>query len=408
MMEGGGLMLASGVGSSRSGLRRGVGWVAVVASLLLGAGCGGDEGGDGGLLAREQRSTAERAVGGVVQVVMPGDVEVTLEPLAGAVGTETMHLALLGGGEVGEIGRGDAARQPADGERFVVVELEKRPLEFRNALTIREHDEMAQRGVATFAVQVDGGPVTGVNLDTPSYTPLPIDLDNPPVPPPPADPNLPQRRLLVVSAPEDAENVELVVTSQGLEQRLSLLTGQPGPGHVPVLARANRTMPTPPPPQEVSATVTEFGLSGSASQPVGIMAATLQLSAGVSDRRQVAGPGRAILAVLFDTFDFGYHLASELRLPDGTLVQPMPPLDEILAGSNPLIYFDVPADFTTGTVVFGKDYTWEVPSGGTIAANFESQVEYPIEIPLQAPVAPAAPPEEAASTGPGSGRVQLL
>lgn len=266
-----------------------------------------------------------------------------------------------------------------------MVELERhmfQPL----APTYAEESEMTARGAASFGVQVADGSPSAVNLDVPSYTPLPIDLDDPPAPPAAEDPLALQRRLLVVSVPEGAEQIDLVVTSAELEQRLSLLTGEAGSGNVAVLARANRGLDTATAvPQEISYTGTEFGLAGSNTATVGIAMANLQWSVGSGPERRTAAPGRAILQLSMDTSGINWNLATELRLADGTVVLPMSALNETTASFDPTVHFDVPADFTSGTLVVGKDYTWEVPTGGgSFVYDFAALVEFPVNIPLEA------------------------
>ena len=365
------------------------GVASAVACALLGvAACSGgsDGGGSGeGAGSADSGSAAEHAPAGVVQVLMPDDVAAEREALSGAVGTEAVRVSLAGRGEAEEIGRGDAARQPAEGERFVVVELVQQPIDpATDAITHLESAEAAQRGAATYSVQVGDAAPVPVSLDVPTYTPLPVDLQDPPQPP--AEPaGAPRSRLLVVSAPEDAERIDLVVASAGLEQRLSLLTGEAGADNVAVLARENRRMAAPVPAQDVSSTRTEFGLSTSDTMAVGVPGAALHWSVGSGPTRRTGPPGRAFLQVVLDGGGFNLPLATELRMPDGTLVQPLPPEDEFLAGIVPAVQFDVPADFTAGTLVLGKDYSWDVPSGGTMAADFAGPVEYPIAIPAEAP-----------------------
>jgi hypothetical protein len=361
-----------------------------VACLLLGvaacSGGGDDDGGAGGPGDDDGGSTAERAPAGLVQVLMPDDVTAEREALSAAVGTEAVRVSLVGRGEAEEIGQGRAARRPAEGERFVVVELVQQPIDpATDTISRLESAEAAQRGAATYSVQVGDGAPVPVSLDAPSYTPLPIDLDDPPQPPAAEPAGAPRPRLLVVAAPDDADRIDLVVGSAGLEQRLSLLTGDAGGDNVAVLARENRRLHAPVPAQDVSSTRTDFGLSTSDTVAVGVPSAALHWSVGSDPTRQTAPPGRAILQVMLDGGGFIPSLASELRMPDGTLVQPMPTEDPMLASIVPAVQFDVPADFTAGTLVLGKDYSWDVPTGGTMAADFAGTVEYAIAIPAEAP-----------------------
>jgi hypothetical protein len=364
------------------------GWTGAVALVLLAtAACSGGDGGGNRAGERDaDESRAERAPEAVVQVVMPGDIDVELDQLSAAVGTETTRVVILGSGEVDEIGRGRAARRPAEGERFIVAEIEQQDVPVGPTVPTPEQAPMLARGAATFTVEVGGRASGQIQFQTPSYTPLPIDLDNPPQVAPPAAPAGAQRRLLVVSAPREADDVDLVVSSAGLVQKVSLLTGEPAAENVALLARANRGMNGAVTPQEVSLTQDEFGLTSDATQPIGVAAATLEWSTGSGPSLRSAAPGRAILQIAMDTSGVNYTLATELRLPDGTTVQPtpLPAEDEILASTLPFVSFDVPADFTEGTLMLGKDYTWEVPTGGTTSVTFAAPVEFALAIPLAA------------------------
>lgn len=371
------------IGSEAARWRRRVA-VGVVAVALLGAAaCSGDDDDEKGDQGGSEESV-EQAPEGLVQVVMPADIDVDLESIAGAVGTETMHVALAGTAEVDEIGNGRAARRPADGERFVVAKLVTTPVPVTGVVDRITQGEMAVRGKATFGVTVGDAAAVALSLDTPSYTPLPIDLDDPPQPPV-NDPAVPQERLVVASLPENADQLDLVMSSPGLEQRLSLLTGEPGPDNVAVLARASRDMAAPIAGQDVSFTRTEFGMSDSTTEKVGIHSASLQWAAGLGDDRK-AGAGRAFLHVAFDGAVPNLSRATELRLADGTIVQPAMPADQddMLTSISPEVVFDVPAGFTEGTIILGKDFTWDVPTGGTMSARFDNKAEYPLAIPAAA------------------------
>lgn len=359
----------------------------VLGALALGCGGGGgddDRGDGGGGAGAEEDTGTERAPAGMVQVLLPEDVDdLDLAPLAGsgAMGTETTHVAATGTADVGETGRGEAARRPAEGERFLVTQVVTTPVPVTDLVDRVTAAEITQRGKPTFGVAVDGGGPAAVDLATPGYTPLPIDLDDPPQPPV-VDPAVAQTRLLVVSVPEDAEAVDLVMTSPEMDQRLSLLTGDPGPDNLSFLARPTRTMAAPVPGQAVSYHLTEFGMGDHVTETIGVTGASLQWVGPFGDTRRPA-PGRAFLHVGIDAAGGNLNLATELRLPDGTVVQPVTPEGggDIMGGILPMVVFDVPDDFTEGTFVLGKDYTWEVPTGGTMSADYDAPVEYPIALP---------------------------
>src|SRR5687768_17477686 len=135
-------------------------------ALALALGCsGGDDGeGDAG---RAGGGEPRQAPPGAAQVVQPGDVpDVELAPLEGAMGTETVHVAVTGTGEVDEVGTGDAATLPADGERFVVAEVTVTPVAPSPVLDDVTRSEVVQRGDhPDFAVAVPAGDVDGLEIE---------------------------------------------------------------------------------------------------------------------------------------------------------------------------------------------------------------------------------------------------
>jgi hypothetical protein len=335
-------------------------------ALALGLGCSGGDGTGDEDRGGEEEAEPRRAPAGAAQVVQPGDVgDVDLAPVQGAMGTETVHVAVTGSGEVDEVGQGEAATLPAVGERFVVAEVVVTPVPPSPVLDQYTQGEVAQRGRPDFDVGVPGGDADDVE----------IEVD---------ETSGPQTHLVAASVPESAGSVDLVMTFDDVQQRLSLLTGAPGPGNAAVLARAHRDMAAPAPGRSLTFHRMELGLSEHVTETVTITGASLQWVPGL--RVVTPAPaGRAFLHVAFDVSSANWHLASELRLADGTV---LPPLDvtsdpEVLAGVTvPVLVFDVPADFAEGTLVVGKDYSFEIPTGvGSIAADFDGTVEFPIAIP---------------------------
>ena len=339
----------------------------VALAMALGCSGGGDDGGDGaggGGAGGEPR----QAPPGAAQVVQPGDVpDVELAPRQGAMGTETVHVAVTGTGEVDEVGTGDAATVPADGEQFVVAEVVVTPVAPSPVLDEVTRSEVVQRGnLPRFAVAVPAGDVDGLEIEVDKTA------------------TAPQTYLIAASVPEGGDTVDLVMTADDVEQRVSLLTGAPGPGNNALLARANRELPGPVPGQTLTFHGTEISQEFHRTETVGVTGASLQWVPGAGDDR-TAPPGRAFLHVALDVNTANWALGSELRLADGTVVTPVPDVGdpEVLRTLTvPVVVFDVPADLTEATLVLGRDYRWEIPGGaGLFAADFESSAEYAIAIP---------------------------
>jgi hypothetical protein len=345
-------------------------WVGPLA-LALALGCSGGDDGDGAGGGSAGGGEPRQAPPGAAQVVQPGDVpDVELAPLQGAMGTEVVHVAVTGTGEVDEVGTGDAATLPADGEHFVVAEVVVTPVAPSPVLDDVTRGEVAQRGnLPRFAVAVPAGDVDGLEIEVDETA------------------TAPQTYLVAASVPEGGDTVDLVMTADDVEQRVSLLTGAPGPDNNALLARVNRELPAPVPGQALTFHGTEISQEFHRTETVGVAGASLQWVPGAGDDR-TAPPGRAFLHVALDVNTANWALGSELRLADGTVVAPMPDVGdpEVLRTLTvPVVVFDVPADLTEATLVLGKDYRWEIPGGGgLLTADFDTTVEYPLAIPAPA------------------------
>lgn len=346
-----------------------VGPSALALAMALGCSGGGDGSDDGAARGGADGGEPRVSPPGAAQVVQPGDVpDVALTPLQGAMGTETVHVAVTGTGEVDQVGTGDAATLPADGERFVVAEVVVTPVALSPVLDEVTRSEVVQRsGHPDFAVAVPAGDVDGLEIE--------VGVD---------DTTTPRTYLVAASVPEDGDTVDLVMTADDGEQRVSLLTGAPGPDNDALLARANRELPAPVPGQALTFHGTEISQEFHRTETVAVTGASLQQVPGAGDDR-TAPPGRAFLHVALDVNTANWALGSELRLADGTVVAPVPDVGdpEVLRTLTvPVVVFDVPADLTEATLVLGKDYRWEIPGGGgLLAADFEASAEYPIAVP---------------------------
>ena len=164
----------------------------------------------------------------------------------------------------------------------------------------------------------------------------------------------------VVAVPAGATAADLVMKADGVKQSLSLLTGQPGPGNLAVLARGNRTTKI-----DETFTLTETN-SEAVVYPDGVRRTEAERHVSVRKARlsyfvgslEAASAERGYLA--FDvsfTFPFipdtRYGFTSdeiEFRGDDGKTYE-LVPLPEKVEGATAV--FDVPADTTGGTLVIG-------------------------------------------------------
>ena len=289
-----------------------------------------------------------RAEEGVFTEVAFETIELESTPATARIGSPTMSLDLPGIGTPQRYGRGDDARRPAEGEKFVGFELAAGP------------GEVGPVGELSVGVQVGDD----------DAIPLPddVDLSGEPV-------------HLVISVPEDTDEVSLVVTEGGLAQKLSLVTGEPDPGNVAVWQRTNRT-------QQVGLSQ---GITIRASQPGFVtedFASTLTVSevvltyfAGPNLDRAPSAPTQAFLVL-----DAGLSLDGQsdlgldppywsLTLPDGTVL----PAYDLHDGPDRIsIAFEVDADFSGGTLNFGGVLT---SSGGLTLDTLGVFLPIPVAIP---------------------------
>jgi hypothetical protein len=289
---------------------------------------------------------------GLVQVQALEGVELD-DPGPGAVIVSfSRTYALTGLATPERFGRGDEARRAAEGEMLIAVELDISP-----------GSEGVAQEVPRFELQVGEA----------APRPLPESL---------------RTRVgtaeMVMSVPEDVEVVDLVVTEVDVEQRLSLLTGEPAPGNPSVLRRENRTQ-TLDASQPLSFTASAPGfLSETFTITPTIWQVDLYWFMGSDGRKHPADPERAYLVVALDIewpAPFEPDTALEppfwtLSLADGTSV-PAINVDE-----NPpnfvTIGFEVPGEFTAGTISIGGRHTFP----DNITWDFGSnRFDVPIAIP---------------------------
>jgi hypothetical protein len=246
------------------------------------------------------------------------------------------------------VGSGDVARRPAEGERFLAVAYR------------------FDAGEGTSTERPEAG------YEVPGREPLLLD-------PALLVPGTTITELL--SVPTGADDVDLVVRDAGLEQRLSLLTGAPGPDNVVVLGRVNRRV-------ELGATAELPAVAGGPGSPartvrftVVVGAAQLRYSAGGGTPKLPGGRDRAFLVV-----DATMALPGRapvavppamltVTLPGGTMV---PAVD--LADDPGVVQpaFDVPGDFTDGVLAVSGIAGYP---DGAFADLGSARLDVPVAIP---------------------------
>jgi hypothetical protein len=188
---------------------------------------------------------------------------------------------------------------------------------------------------------------------------------------------------VVMSVPDDAASVDLVVTDADVEQRLSLLDGTLGEGNLQVLARSNRTQ-TLGTAHQVSVTGRDANGSAAVTGTITVQAVYLDWFLYADPSKRPSTPQTAFLVVLLDYAWVGVEPADagltdqpfSLALPDGQVL----PATNLAADpqSEAIIAIEVPADFTTGTMQIGG--VDQQPTGLTV--DFGGSVySTPISIP---------------------------
>ncbi|MGI8722745.1 MAG: hypothetical protein ACR2JG_11010 [Geodermatophilaceae bacterium] len=286
-----------------------------------------------------------RAEAGTFTAVPSEDLELNPTSATARIGSPTMSIDVTGIATPDRYGKGDDARRPAEGEKFVAFEL------------VSGAGEMGP--IAEFSVAVQ------VNDSDPMPLPDGTDLSGGPV-------------ALSISVPEDSDEVSLVVTEGTIVQRLSLITGEPDPGNIAIWQRANRNQ------------VVGFsqGLTIRESAPGFVtedFATTLSVNeVGLSyfdgpNNRTPSAPTQALL-ILDTVVDISGQLGQlpppfwTLTLADGTVI----PAGDLLDDPDLIgIFFEVPASFTTGTLAFGG----VGPNDGVTFDTLGTVVSVPIAIP---------------------------
>lgn len=299
--------------------------------------------GSGGLAVPEP----PRAEAGTFTVIPSEGTDLESTPATARIGSPTMSIDLTAIGEPERYGQGDEARRPAEGEKFVAFEITSGA------------GEVGPIGEFSVAVQIDE--------DDPTQLPDDADLSGGPV-------------TLAISVPEDTEDVHLVVADGTIVQRLSLTTGEPDPDNIAVWQRTTRSQ---------SLTFSQ-SFSVRQSQPgfvtedfpctLIVDGVFLTYFAGPNADRAPSAPSQAFLDLsgVLDISGQQGQVAPvfwSLTLPDGTV---LPAFD--LNDDPDLIdiFFEVPANFTEGSVNFGGVNTNE---SGLTFDFLGAVVAIPIAIP---------------------------
>lgn len=189
-----------------------------------------------------------------------------------------------------------------------------------------------------------------------------------------------ERRVLLVSVPEAAETAELVLSEDDLSQTVSLTTGAPGTDNPPFLAREDVTSG----PMLRTGTVRYRIASDTSSLTVRKTARYRLTSARLSYRHLYRPDEQAARdsAFLFLTGTMTRSGGKEsglppewlsLRLPDGTTRNARTHSDDT---GYRWLAFEVPADFTDGTLVFGGKDRFpgtDNPMGITLTVESEEE-----------------------------------
>lgn len=274
------------------------------------------------------------------------DVDLTAPEGVATLSGPAAAVTVTGVGEAERVGTGDDALRPADGEVFRV-----------------------------FRYSIDTGEGLANTPPTLSYS---VDGEETPVDSSLVVPGASVEGLL--SAPEDAD-VQLVVVDGEVTQTLSLVDGSPGPDNLVVTTRENRDA-DPIPAQQIPGVISAPGrVTTPFTFTVTVQSATLGWFAGTNVSARPSAPDRAFLVLDTDLVADGLSAGEspaeywQLTLPDGTVV---PSQDIVEDPALIATAFDVPADFTSGTLTFGGVFTY--PDTATVDFS-GTTLSFPVTVP---------------------------
>lgn len=273
----------------------------------------------------------------------------------------TKAVALLGVAEVDRVGSEEDARSPAEDERFVVFEIS--PSQGDDLYgTDDEQYEAFVNSSATISLDIDGEVTELFAAD--------------------ADPFVYSSRFLA-SIPEAAEVVDVVLVDSEVTQRISLLTQEPAPDNIEVLARYEREAALEA-QQAFPVTITRAdGSVVNDTFTVSIQQASLLYYVRDAPDRLPSSPDQAFLVVrhFLTSAETGITEEDAIALEPGHLHLETEggTLEAInLAPSDGKILsaFEVPGTFTSGTLVIRGS----APSGDVTVDVGDPDFRVPIEI----------------------------
>ncbi|MGH9247242.1 MAG: DUF2510 domain-containing protein [Acidimicrobiales bacterium] len=287
---------------------------------------------------------------GLFEVNPLDDVDLDVPGSDASIVSLSQAYNLVGLAQPDRFGQGDDARRPADGEKFVAVQIE------------RDLGEDISATPPDVAIQIG---------------------ENPPVPVPEEVRNAITPVGLIVSVPDETELVDLVVTEVGIEQRLSLLTGEPAPLNISVLRRENRSQ-TLGASQALTITVSKPGfVSETDTVTVTVNRVDLVWFFGEGGAQHPADPNNAFLVVDVD-YAWPPDVPVNTGLTSGLFSLtpagggPIPAINLATDPTKVLVAFEVPNTFTQGTITIAGRST---NPGGFTEDLGGGQFPVPISIP---------------------------
>lgn len=271
-------------------------------------------------------------------------------PRGSVLGGRDAEVVLAASGTVTHYGVGAAERSTPPGRRLLAFEL------------LLADGEVYPLRLSTLqlGLSIDGGP--------PRPLPISSDVDR-------------SGQFFVAAVPRDARRIDLVLTDAGLTQRISAVTGQPGAGNILVLRRTERMAGTLDLGSAV-ATVDDHGRVFTAHLSIRFEDSVLGYFTVFGTRPP--GPDRAFLYtdLCYYSDDFADSTTchnfrpSDLTLvPDnGRPIQARPVAPRDPDGGYPV--FDVPANFTGGTVRVSGSETDGAGWTMTITRPYEYHIDF--------------------------------
>lgn len=313
-------------------------------------------GGDGGIEA----PAPPRSESGLFLADDPLLENMELEPTLVTATGLTMSVDLLGFSELERYGSADEARRPADGETFLAFEIGPgEGDQFHGTGT--EVSDAYLNSTATVSLDVDGETTELIGAD--------------------ADRLVFSHRFLI-SVPDDYSAADLVLTDSDVVQRISLVTLEPAPENLQVLARSSRDQ-TLDANREFPATVTHpDGTVQPAAINATVRAVRLLYYVKIIPGVVPSGPDKAFLAIDQSITSPDLQITAEnniglepghfhLETDDGVIEA-----QNIAPGEGLFVVFEVPATFTTGTLVVAGS----APSGEVTVDIADPDFRIPIEI----------------------------